>query len=216
MCGVESLAFFLTWAVLEVERQGKKTLIVRGHPRRLRTEKRAKVTGNLLHVSGYQGANIIHTECWTHSWLNNTQNGSKNFLITSWSHEKRYQALAACTSSRSGAGKPGNEAIHVSMYHCRSAYLTSQKALCPWWTQDSLKSLSWATGKRVSFCILYSKTGRNRYLYLTDTVCSNFCQSTIEVFFELQLSGGNLSCAEEKLHRKRSAWSQNLSLISAD
>ena len=40
---------------------------------RLRTGKRAKVVANLLHVSSYRGSNIIHTEHWTQSWLNNAQ-----------------------------------------------------------------------------------------------------------------------------------------------
>ena len=41
---------------------GRETVIVCGRTQRLRTGKRAKVAGNLLHVSGYHGANIIHTE----------------------------------------------------------------------------------------------------------------------------------------------------------
>ena len=40
------------------------TLIVRGHMS-LRTGKRAKIAGNLLHVSSYRASNIIHTECWS-------------------------------------------------------------------------------------------------------------------------------------------------------
>ena len=32
-----------------------------------------KVAANLLDVSSYRGANIIHTKCWMHSWLNNVQ-----------------------------------------------------------------------------------------------------------------------------------------------
>ena len=40
----------------------------------LRTGKRAKVVGNLLHVSSYWEANILQTERQTHGWLNNTQN----------------------------------------------------------------------------------------------------------------------------------------------
>ena len=43
------------------------------YPRRT-TEKRAKVAGNLIHVSSYRGSNIIHTDRSTHSWLNNGQN----------------------------------------------------------------------------------------------------------------------------------------------
>ena len=71
----ESLVFFLTWSTAK----GRTTLIVRGHTRRLRTGKRAKVAANLLHVSSYRGLNIIHTERWTHSSLNNAQNDA--FLI---------------------------------------------------------------------------------------------------------------------------------------
>ena len=65
---------------------------------------------HLLHacISGYQGVNIIRTEHWTHSWLNNVQKYllfcSKNcgpILITLWSCEKRYQALSTHTCSRS-------------------------------------------------------------------------------------------------------------------
>ena len=78
---------------------GRKTLIVRG----LRTGKRAKVAGNLLHISSYWGANIIHTERWFEhkaGWimLKKLPFCSKNSgpsSITSWSHEKRYQALHA-------------------------------------------------------------------------------------------------------------------------
>ena len=67
---------------------------------------------HLLHISGYQGVNIICTEHWTHtytcSWLDNVQKYvpfcSKNcgpILITLWSCEKRYQALSTHTCSRS-------------------------------------------------------------------------------------------------------------------
>ena len=88
---------------------------------RLRTGKRVKVAGYLhvLHVSSYQESNIIHTEHWMHSWLNNTQNVfcSKNsgaILITSCSREKRYQALPA-TYLCSREGEPGNEAMAACM-----------------------------------------------------------------------------------------------------
>ena len=56
----------------KVERGGRETLIVRGHTRLLRTGKRA--AANLLHLSSYRRLNIIRTEHWTHSWLNNAQN----------------------------------------------------------------------------------------------------------------------------------------------
>ena len=52
--GVESLVFLSRESVL-----GRETLIVCGRTQRLRTGKRAKVTGNLLHISGYWGVNII-------------------------------------------------------------------------------------------------------------------------------------------------------------
>ena len=38
------------------------TLIARGHTQRLKTGKRAKLAGNLLLVSSYRGAIIVHTE----------------------------------------------------------------------------------------------------------------------------------------------------------
>ena len=54
------------------QKGGRKILIVRGCTRWLRTWKEAKVAGNLLHISNYRGANIIHIECWMQdaSWLN--------------------------------------------------------------------------------------------------------------------------------------------------
>ena len=66
----------------------------------LRTGKRAKIVGNLLHISSYREANILQTERQTHGWLNNTQNVaffSGPILITSWSCKKRFQALPAYT-----------------------------------------------------------------------------------------------------------------------
>ena len=39
-------------------REEEETLIVCGRTQKLRTGKEAKVAGNLLHISGYQGENI--------------------------------------------------------------------------------------------------------------------------------------------------------------
>ena len=39
-------------------REEEETLIVCGRTQKLRTGKEAKVAGNLLHISGYQGKNI--------------------------------------------------------------------------------------------------------------------------------------------------------------
>ena len=90
---------------------GKTTLIACGRTQRLRTGKRAKVAGNLLLVSSYRGANIIHTERWTQITRKMLPLCSKNSgpnLVTSWSREKIYQALHACTIRI--PGEPGNEA----------------------------------------------------------------------------------------------------------
>ena len=61
--GVESLVFFFTWEAVKDRREVDATLIVRERMR-LRTEKGAKVVGNLLHVSSYRVLNNIHTERW--------------------------------------------------------------------------------------------------------------------------------------------------------
>ena len=87
-----------------VERE-YKALIVRGRTWRLRTGKRAKVVDNLLHISSYWGAKIIHIKRWVHSWLNNVQ----SIVFFRLLHE-RYQALPVYTYSCSGVGEPGNEA----------------------------------------------------------------------------------------------------------
>ena len=44
--------------------------------------KRVKVASNWLQVSGYQGVNIIHTEHWMHSWLNNAKKNVDQALPT--------------------------------------------------------------------------------------------------------------------------------------
>ena len=59
--GVESLVFFCNVKSAKGrERVARETLIVRGRTQRLRTGKRVKVAGYLLHVSCYWGANIIN------------------------------------------------------------------------------------------------------------------------------------------------------------
>ena len=79
---------------------GRKGLIVRGRTGP-RTVKRAKVQGSLPHVSGQREAIVLHTERWARSRLKIRETqpvNSANFhnlLITSCSHEKRYQALPA-------------------------------------------------------------------------------------------------------------------------
>ena len=99
--------FFVTWAASKVERR----LIVHGCTRSLRTGKRTKVAGNLLHTSSYQGLNIVHTKSWTHSWTmcKMLPFCSKNFV--SCSCEKIYQAFPTYTYSHSRVGEPGNKAI---------------------------------------------------------------------------------------------------------
>ena len=57
------LLFFISREQRQGQRRGRETLIVRGHPQRLITGKRAKLAGNLLHVSSYRGSSIVHTEC---------------------------------------------------------------------------------------------------------------------------------------------------------
>ena len=61
-------------------------------------KKKTKVAGNLLHVSGCRGSNIIQIRCWTHGWTMRKMLPfcSKHaILMTSWSCKKRYQALCA-------------------------------------------------------------------------------------------------------------------------
>ena len=74
----------------------------------LRTGKRAKVVGNLLHVSSYREANILQTERQTHGWLNNTQNVvffSPKTLVPFWLHHyhvRKDSRLSPHTRLRSG------------------------------------------------------------------------------------------------------------------
>ena len=78
--GVESLVFFCNVKSAKGrERVARETLIVRGRTQRLRTGKRVKVAGYLLHVSCYWGANIINPKRSTHGWLNNLENVAFQF-----------------------------------------------------------------------------------------------------------------------------------------
>ena len=61
---VESLVFFVTWKAPKVERRQRGFNCAWAYPR-LRTGKRAKIAGNLLHISSYRASNIIHTERWS-------------------------------------------------------------------------------------------------------------------------------------------------------
>ena len=105
---MESLVF----CVMQKE-MGRETLIVHGRTRRLRTGKRAKVMGNLLHVSGYWGANTIHTKP-LNMWLveQRAKHCSKNSVLFDYIMvmREKYQTLPAYISFRSGVGEPGNEA----------------------------------------------------------------------------------------------------------
>lgn len=81
-----------------------------GRTRRLRTGKRVRVAGNLLHVSSYQEVKI--TPSVEHMQL--VKQHAKRCLsyfvyIMSW--EKKYQALPAHTYLCSGVGEPRDEAI---------------------------------------------------------------------------------------------------------
>ena len=82
-----------------------------GGTRKLRIG-RTKVVGNLLHVFRCRWTDIIHTEHWTHSWLNNTQN--IDFVLKLWSFFNyimtNKKTLSPRTRLYSGARKPGNEA----------------------------------------------------------------------------------------------------------
>ena len=63
-----------------------------------------KKSEDRLHVSGYRGANIIHTEHWTHGGLNNAQNVFlfKTLVLFQLCHGQVRKALPAYTYSRSG------------------------------------------------------------------------------------------------------------------
>ena len=62
--GVESLVFFVMWKAPKVERRYRELNCTWAYLR-CTTEKRAKVVGNLLHISSYLGSNNIHTERWS-------------------------------------------------------------------------------------------------------------------------------------------------------
>ena len=103
-------------------------------PRAILKAIRTRVGFGFRTETSYWESNIIRTEHWTLSWLNNTQNVfcSKNsgaILITSCSREKRYQALPA-TYLCSREGEPGNKAMAAWMQktlHIR--HLTSRPSV---------------------------------------------------------------------------------------
>ena len=98
----ESLVFF-SRENPQRKKSGRKALIAHGHTRRPRTGERAKVSGHLLHVYSYRGRisytpNVEHKVGWImHKMLPFCSKKSGPILIMSWSHEKRYQPLHACT-----------------------------------------------------------------------------------------------------------------------
>ena len=70
----EGLATLLMWVMWCQDRKGvRKGLIVCRYAGP-RTANRAKVPGNLPHISSLREANVIHTKCWAYSRLINTQN----------------------------------------------------------------------------------------------------------------------------------------------
>ena len=84
-----------------------------GGTRKLRIgrKKETKVVGtcNLLHIVRCRWTDIIHTEHWTHSWLNNTQN--IDFVLSFFKYiMTNKKTLSPHTCLCSGAGKSGNEA----------------------------------------------------------------------------------------------------------
>ena len=111
--GVESLVFFVTWKALKVERRWRGLNCAWAYPR-LRTGKRAKVAGNLLHISSYQALNNIHTKRW--SIVGWTMCKTLPFcfgpiLITSCLCKKKYQALRVIHIRV--LEEPGNEATFL-------------------------------------------------------------------------------------------------------
>ena len=85
--GTRTLKLCRAWYFLSCKnRRGRETLIVCGCTQKLEQEKEGRVTHNLLHVSGDQGANIIRTKHWTHSWLNNVQNIALKTQVLFWLH----------------------------------------------------------------------------------------------------------------------------------
>ena len=59
---VERVWYYFSRENPQRQKGGRKTLIACGRTQGLRTGKRAKVAGNLLHIYSYWGANILHTE----------------------------------------------------------------------------------------------------------------------------------------------------------
>ena len=80
-----------------------------------KTQNRKKSEGNgqLLHVSGYWGANTIHTKP-LNMWLveQRAKHCSKNSVLFDYIMvmREKYQTLPAYISFCSGVGEPGNEA----------------------------------------------------------------------------------------------------------
>ena len=134
--GIESLVLFLTWVLSKVERE-KDLNCALGYPpplppQRLRTWKWAniKLAGNLLHVSSYRGANIIHIEHQTHSWLNNVGLSVLKTLVLFRLHcghmRQKYQALHVCIISilTSGVWEPGKKASSETRAQLQWRHLT--------------------------------------------------------------------------------------------
>ena len=103
LCRYEKPGIFLTWAPPKVERGVRKTSITCGRTQRLKTWKRAKVAGNLLHVSGYRvrrGGENINVKCilgWTtHKTLPFCSKAAVPILIMSCSHDKNNTRLSPC------------------------------------------------------------------------------------------------------------------------
>ena len=94
----------------------------------LRTGKRAKVLGNLLHISSYRASNIIHTEHWTYSWVEQRAKHCLSALVLFWlrhAYVERYQAFPAIHIRI--PGEPGNEASVVTQW--QGTGCTSQVSL---------------------------------------------------------------------------------------
>ena len=112
-----------------------------GHIRRLTTG-RAKVAGNLLHVSSCQ-RQLSYTPR-TYSRLNKLHNIAYLFYKL-WSYFDHvmvmWEALPAYSPSRSGMGKPGNEAMCMlhSRLHIDKCFGMSVLKLCVWVTACAWK-----------------------------------------------------------------------------
>ena len=96
-----------------------------------RTGKRAKVAGNLLHISSYWTSNNIHTECW--SIVGWTMHKTLPFcfdpiLITSCLCRKdtRLSLWYIFAFQESLGTRTQSFATSVMIYHCRGASLSEQ------------------------------------------------------------------------------------------